>query len=222
MLRLITRHWPLKLASLAVAVGLWLLVAVGDRVYLAVSAPVEYVGVPADVLLAPDDRDRVDLQLQVARFAVGRVGPDSVRVRVNVAPLGPGENRILLSPADVQAPPGVRVVRLNPASLRVVIVPAAEATLRVVPRVHGQPAEGFAVAGVAAEPSSVAVKGPRSTIGLRDTIETAPVDISGSRATVTQTVGLVLPEMVYPLRGGNVQVTVDIQPERAVSRRSGP
>lgn len=216
---LITRHWPLKLASLAVAVGLWLLVAVADRVHLAVSAPVEYVGVPADVLLVPDERDRVDLQLQVARFAASRVGADSVRVRVNVAPLGAGENRVQLSAGDVQAPPGVRVVRINPASLRVVVLPAAEATLRVTPQLRGQPAPGYAVGRVVVEPSSVVVKGPRSTIEARETIETAPVDITGGRATITQTVGLVLPEMVYPVRGGNVQVTVDIRPERAASRK---
>lgn len=219
---LITRHWPLKLASLAIAVGLWLLVAVADRVHLAVSAPIEYVGVPADVLLIPDERDRVDLQLQVARFAANRVGADSVRVRVNVAPLAEGENRVLLSAGDVQAPPGVRVVRINPASLRVVVLPAAEATLPVTPQLRGQPAPGYAVARVVVEPSSVAVRGPRSTIGTRDTIETAPVDITGSRATVTQTVGLVLPEMVYPVRGGTVQVTVDIRPERAASRKDEP
>lgn len=219
---LITRHWPLKLASLAIAVGLWLLVAVADRVHLAVSAPIEYVGVPADVLLIPDERDRVDLQLQAARFAANRVGADSVRVRVNVAPLAEGENRVLLSAGDVQAPPGVRVVRINPASLRVVVLPAAEATLPVTPQLRGQPAPGYAVARVVAEPSSVAVRGPRSTIGTRDTIETAPVDITGSRATVTQTVGLVLPEMVYPVRGGTVQVTVDIRPERAASRKDEP
>jgi hypothetical protein len=218
----LTRHWPLKLASLGVAVGLWLLVAVADRVHLAVSAPVEYVGVPADVLLVPDERDRVDLQLQVARFAASRVGADSVRVRVNVAPLGEGENRVLLSAADVQAPPGVRVVRINPSSLRVIVLPAAEATLPVTPRLRGQPAPGYAVGRVEVEPSSVVVKGPRSTIGARETIETAPVDITGSRATVTQTVGLVLPEMVYPVRGGNVQVTVDIRPERAASRKGEP
>ncbi len=48
------------------------------------------------------------------------------------------------------------------------------------------------------------------------------MDIAGSRATVTQTVGLVLPEMVYPVRGGTVQVTVDIRPERAASRKDEP
>jgi YbbR domain-containing protein len=221
-MRVITRHWPLKLASLAVAVGLWLLVAVGDRIHLAVSAPVEYVGVPADVLLVPDERERVDLQLQVARFAASRVGSDSVRVRVNVASLAPGDNRVLLSAADVQVPPGVRVVRINPAALRVAVVPAAEGTLRVAPQVRGQPAEGYRVARVVAEPSRVEVKGPRSTIAVRDTVETAPVDITGSRGPITQTVGLVLPDMVYPLRGGNVQVTVDIRPESALSRSGTP
>jgi hypothetical protein len=59
----LTRHWPLKLLSLAIAAGVWLLVAVGERSQLALAAPVEYVGLPDDAVLVPDPRDRVELQV---------------------------------------------------------------------------------------------------------------------------------------------------------------
>ena len=57
---------------------------------------------------------------------------------------------------------------------------------------------------------------------LWESVETAPVDVAGSRATVTQTVGLVLPDNVYPIRAGRVQVTVEIRPETAVQRGGKP
>ena len=42
----------------------------------------------------------------------------------------------------------------------------------------------------------VHVRGPRSTIERRDAVEAAPVDVTGQQATLSRTVGLLLPEFV--------------------------
>jgi len=61
------------------------------------------------------------------------------------------------------------------------------------------------------EPATVQVKGPRTTIEERATVETAPVDVTGLRQSVTRTVGLLLPDSVYPTTQRTVQVTVEIR-----------
>jgi len=86
-----------------------------------------------------------------------------------------------------------------------------EATLRVVPVVLGTPAPGHRVVGVRVEPNVVVVKGRRSTIEGRDSIQTTPVDVAGRRSSVTQSVGIAFPDSVSLLEGEGVQVTVDIQ-----------
>jgi hypothetical protein len=190
-----------------------------ERRQLSVHAPVEYVGVPQDAMLVGDTAQRVELQLDVTRWAAPRA--NAMRVRVNVAALGEGEALVPISPGDVEAPPGVRVTRLTPPWVRVTISRAVERVLPVEPQVRGMPAPGFAVAGVRADPSSVALKGPRTTIEKRDRVTTAPVDVTGSRASVTQSVGLLVPEFVAPTRAHTVQVTVEIQPEGRMSERGG-
>ena len=72
------------------------------------------------------------------------------------------------------------------------------------------PASGFTIRRVQVEPSAVSIKGPRSTIDARGEISTLPVDVSGSRRTVTQSVGLMLPASTYLTRERTVQVTVEI------------
>jgi YbbR domain-containing protein len=69
------------------------------------------------------------------------------------------------------------------------------------------------------EPAAIPVKGPRSTIARQGTIGTVPIDVSGVRNSLSQTVGLVLPEFVYPTRERSVHVTVEVKPEGA---RRGP
>src|SRR5262249_2597761 len=151
----LVRNWHLKLLSLAVAAGLWLFVAVGERSQLALATPVEYVGLPDDAVLLPDPRDRVELQVEAGRWAGRRLTSESLRVRVNVAHLPEGESQLTLAPSDVQTPPGVRVTRITPPQLRVAVAKAAEKTLRAVASVRGQPATGYAVTRVLVDPGSV-------------------------------------------------------------------
>jgi YbbR domain-containing protein len=87
---------------------------------------------------------------------------------------------------------------------------AATGSATVVPQVHGTPASGYAVQRVLVEPSNVEIKGPRSTIETRGEVSTFPVDVSGSRGTVTQSVGLLLPASTYLTRERTVRVTVEI------------
>jgi YbbR domain-containing protein len=209
--RAILRHWELKLLAVVIAFALWVFVVGGDRSRMAIAAPIEYVGLGTDVVLVSDTREQVDVFLEVARWATGRVTPDSVRVRVNLAGLREGENLVALAPSDVLVPPGVVVTRIVPPRLRVAVAGAAEERLEVVPQIRGVPADGFDAMRVLVDPPAVQVKGPRSTIEGRTTVETAPVDISGRRGDLVQTVGLMLPEYVYPTRGGSVQVTVEIR-----------
>ena len=92
-----------------------------------------------------------------------------------------------------------------------------ERPARVVPVVVGTPAAGYRVAGIHVDPIVVAVKGPRSTIGARDSIQTTPVDVAGRRSSVTQSVGLAFPDSVSAVDAGSVQVRVDIQAERGTA-----
>ena len=83
----------------------------------------------------------------------------------------------------------------------------------MVPRVYGEPARGHVLGPVTADPATVQIKGPLTTIEGRTAVETLPVDVSGLRTPVTQTVGLALPDSVYPVGRRTVSVTVEIRPE---------
>src|SRR5712691_3694364 len=200
MVRRLLANWELKLLSVVIAFALWLVVVGGGKSQLAVAAVVEYTG--------------VDVDLEAARWAVTRLTPGAVRVRASLSGMREGENVVALSPDLVQTPPGVVVRRVTPARLQVRLAGAVAKTLRVVPQIRGTPEPDHAILRVAVEPATVQVKGPRSTIEGRTAVETVPVDIAGRHETVTQSVGLVLPESVYLTDQQRVLVTVEI------SRRS--
>jgi YbbR domain-containing protein len=218
MLRLLLGQWELKVLSLAIAVGLWFFVATAQRTEIALAVPVEYVGVEGPLTLEGVHRDTVDVQVQATRWAAARVSPATVRVWVDLTGLREGDNRVRLLPEAIQVPPGVRVTRVAPAWLTVHLARAATRTVPVLPQVHGTPARGHALRRVTVDPPVVEIRGPRSTIEARTGVETLPVDVSGRREAVTQTVGLAVPDSVYPVDRRTVQVTVDIRPEDAMQQ----
>ena len=131
-----------------------------------------------------------------------------------------------MSPSLVQRL-GLKALALAVAGVAWFFVATAERdqpTVRAVtiaPDVRGAPAAGYVVERIVVEPAAVQVVGPRSTIERRDTVTTAPVDVSGRRETVADTVALALPDAVRPLRPTGVRVTVRIRSEEGMRKEPG-
>jgi YbbR domain-containing protein len=206
-------NWGLKVLAAGVACVVWFFVVGAERSQIGFAAPIEYFGLEGTRVVVGTPRETADVQLEAARWAATRITPASVRVRVDVSKLGEGEHLVPLSAQQVEAPPGVEVVRVSPAVVRLSIAGAAVRAVRVVPQIRGTPAPEHALARVVVEPQTVQVKGPRTTIEGRTTVDTAPIDVSGIRRSVTRTVGLLLPDSVYATTQRTVQVTVEIRPE---------
>ena len=220
MLRIIVRDWQLKLLALLLAVGLWLFVGTAQRREIILAVPVEYVGLEGPFTLDRPRQETVEVQVQASRWAAERVSPTSVRVRVDVAGLSEGDNLVHLLPESVEAPAGVRVTRVAPAWATVRVVRAETKTVPVVARVLGQPAPTYVMRRVVVQPPTVEIRGPRTTIEERTVVDTLPVDVSGRREALTRTVGLALPESIYPVDRRTVEVTVDIRPEETMQEKS--
>jgi YbbR domain-containing protein len=215
MLRALLEHWHLKVLALAIASGLWFFVGASERAEIVMALPIEYVGLEGPLTLDGPQRETVDVQLAATRWAAERVSPGNVHVRVDVSGLREGDNVVHLLPELIQTPPGVRVTRVAPAWATVRTVRAETRTVQVMPQVHGHPAADHVVGPIVVDPATVQIKGPRTTIESRTIVETLPVDVSGRREAVTQAVGLVLPDSVYPVDRRTVSVTVDIRRQAA-------
>jgi YbbR domain-containing protein len=207
----VVAHWELKVVALVMAFVLWLFVVSTDKSQLGLAAPVEYGGLGSDIVIVGPRSDTVDVEVQALRWAVARLTAQDVRVHVDLEGMPIGESVVAIGPEQVTAPPGVRVTRITPARLRLTLARAAVARLAVTAQLRGQPAAGFVVAAVSVQPETVQVRGPKSTMERRASIETEAVDVSGSQTDVIRTVGLVLPESMEVVKDRAVQVKVEIR-----------
>ena len=102
---------------------------------------------------------------------------------------------------DFQLPPSLRVIRISPARITVVLAPKMSKKLPVRPILKGVVANGFEVAGVEFAPKDALISGRSEDLKEIDWIWTSPIDISNLKGDATLEVRLQLP------RGKTVRLT---------------
>lgn len=109
----------------------------------------------------------------------------------------------------------VGAVRVDPQSVSVTVEVeqiAGSKAVPVVAMVKGQPAPGFALAGVAVEPSTVQVVGDPALLEKLSTLTTQDVDVTGATADVSRAVPVVRPTGVSVVGEVPLAVRVRVAP----------
>jgi YbbR domain-containing protein len=124
ILLLLTRHWELKILAVVFSAGLWVFVMTSEKTNVLVSLPLDLDSVPAGLVVTGEKPESVEVQLHGLRAALAQVSPESLRVRVSLAGARVGDLVLSLGPDQIVVPPGVTVLRVNPAVVRVALARA--------------------------------------------------------------------------------------------------
>jgi YbbR domain-containing protein len=85
-------------------------------------------------------------------------------------------------------------------------------TVAVVAKLNGNPADGYAVTSVLVAPPTLTIQGTVPGLGDANSVNTAPVDITGATNTLTRVVGLDLPLGISSTTISTVTVSIYIAP----------
>lgn len=220
MLRNPFRHLGLKFVSIGIAVMLWLTVSGEQAAERSLRVPLELRNIPDRLEVVSDLPSTVDVRVRGASGALARLTPGELVAILDVGLAKPGRRLFHLTPDEILTPFGVDVAFVTPPSVFVEFERSSSKPVPVVPTVEGEPAKGFQVGKISAEPATVDVVGPESRLQQLTEAVTEPVLVAGAAQTVHEavTIGVVDPalRLRVPLRG---RVTVVIHPipeERAI------
>lgn len=115
---LLVENWPLKLVSVAFAMGLWLFVAAEDRADAVFTVPLDLVDRPAGVEVTSLGVETVIVRVEGRRSLLRTLREEDFRAEVSLRGTEPGRFTVRVQPQNVTAPPGVRVVRVTPGEVR--------------------------------------------------------------------------------------------------------
>ncbi len=137
------------------------------------------------------------LEQPVPKLNVSISGKRSALERLRSAPMEPiiidldesSDENYQFGPDLLKLPAGLRVTAVDPPSIRVPMDVRRKGTVRVVPRIEGQPATGYRIVSSKIIPEQVEVRGPSTVLG--DVVALAePLSLNERRRTIEATVAL--------------------------------
>jgi YbbR domain-containing protein len=213
MARFPFRNLWLKALSICIAALLWLVIA-GDRVVeRAVRVPVEFQNLPAGLELVGNPPETVDVRVRGPSGVLSRVGAGEMPAVLDLRAARSGRRLFQLTPRQVNAPYGVEVLQVSPATVTMEFESSGVRVVPITVDLDGVPASGFEVVTVTVDPASVEVAGPEGALRQLRSAITEPVSVAGQSRPVREIVNVGVSDASVRLRAPQAAtVTVTIAP----------
>lgn len=213
--RIFIENWPIKLASLLLAVSLWFYVTSKGKTEMSLIVPLELRNIPAGMAVVGNVPGAVEARFQGQERALRDIAAGKkVTGAVDLSPGKEGANIIRISPDDIRKPSGVTVTHLSPYEITVKLDRIVRRTIRLKPVITGMPAVGYRLGNVSVSPSRITLEGPMGSVGALTALPTMPIDIAGMKEPAT-----IEPRIDYrgkPVKiiEQNIRIHIGIQKER--------
>ena len=112
---------------------------------------------------------------------------------------------------EVRAPYGIDVAQVMPPSISLSLEKSIRRSVPIVPATDGDPAPGFVVGRMSAEPATVQIIGPESHVRDVASATTEPVEIDGKRERVRDVVTVGVTDSSVRLVEQSLSATVVIE-----------
>jgi len=205
------KDWVLKIVSLGFAIMLWFFVVGEEKAEVSLSIPLEIVNLPSNLVIANDIPPAIDVRVYGPRSMIKAIASQGLSKVIDLKGAIKGKVTIQITPESLPLPGGVRVMRIQPSHIDIILEQLKRTLIPVKPVVEGRPAKDYIVEKVECDPPSVILAGPASEIDTIKEIKTLPINIEGASDDVITDVGLDLHGLHVTIDGrGVVEVLVKI------------
>jgi YbbR domain-containing protein len=177
--RIFVHNFWLKLVSLLLAFGLWMVVARDPIAEVEMKVPIEFRNLPDTLEIDSATFTEAQVRVRGPERLIHRLGVADVRAEIDLAGVQPGERTFDLTGRQIHVPQDLKVVQIIPGQFHLSFDNRATRVIEVRPRVTGSFASGMRVAQVIADPANIEIIGPRRRLDAVEAAITDPVDVSG-------------------------------------------
>ena len=156
--RLASQNLGLKLVALVLAVAAWWFVAGESKVLVGFNIPLEIRNVPKGTTIMNKPERQVEVRLSGPSSLLSGMRPSEISAGVDLATARVGRQIFTLDDRAVKVPPGIKVQRIFPPSIEVVLDRTERREVPVSARIGGGAALRRRVVKVEIDPPSVEVE----------------------------------------------------------------
>jgi YbbR domain-containing protein len=224
--RLVVQNWSLKAVSLLLALALWLVLVPQDKILSekTLTVPLETRNTPDNMEIVDKSAATVDVTVRAPNRILNQISPSTVTAGLDLERATVYQQEYPLNKTMISLLPGADVIEVRPNKVQIRLEWTKEATLGVHPSIRGKVAAGFRISKIEVEPKDVVVRGPESQVKTKDTVTTAPVDVTDLARTGEFEVDIILPKPELRLISArtSVLVTVTVEPDKANGKAGTP
>jgi YbbR-like protein len=217
------RHLGLKILAITLASVLWFTVAGEHVVERSLRVPLAVRNLSPGLEIVGDLPAAVDVRVRGSATQLSHLDAGDIVAMLDLAVARTGTDRLFhLRTDEVLVPYGIDVAQVMPPTISLSLERSIKRTVPIVPVTDGEPAPGFVVGPITAEPSTVEVVGPESHVRDVSSATTEPVEIGGRNDRVRDvvTVGVIDSSVRLVEQPQSATVVIEILPapvERDVS-----
>jgi YbbR domain-containing protein len=210
--RFFVRNKREKLISIVLALALWLVLVPQDKIVSekTLTVPLEVRNIPDNLEIVDRPLATVDVTVRAPNRLLNQITPSTLSARLDLEKATLYQQEYPLNKTMISLPPGAEVIDVRPNKVILKLEETKEASLNVHPSIRGRVAPGYRIAKIEFEPRQVVVCGPESKVRARDSVSTAPVDITGLDRSAVFDVDLILPRPELRLVSAQTTVRVSI------------
>jgi YbbR domain-containing protein len=178
--RVFVQNFGLKLISLLLAAGLWLVVARDPIAEVELRVPIEFHNVPENLEIDSASFTEAQVRVRGPGRLVHRLRSTDVRAEIDLSDVRPGSRTFDLTSRNIRVPQDFEVVQIVPGQFQLSFDNRTTRSVEVRPRVTGNFAQGKRIAQIVADPASIMISGPHQRVEAVESATTDPVDASGT------------------------------------------
>jgi YbbR domain-containing protein len=156
--RLASQNLVLKVVALALAVAAWWFVAGESKVLVSFTVPLEIRNVPKGLTMTNKPEREVEVRLSGPSSLLSGMRPSAIFAGVDLTAARAGRQFFTLDDRAVKVPPGIKVQRIFPSSIEVVLERTERRAIPVSVRIGGGTAVRRRVAKVEIDPMLLEVE----------------------------------------------------------------
>jgi len=204
---LLTKNLELKIASLVIAIALWVFVILSGRSNMTLDIPLQITNL-SEGLVVVESPKTVRVNIEGSKNLLKTLDTGDISAIIDLSDAGPGRVFFNLSRSNISIPKTLVVRNIEPETVSVMVEKKMKKRVKVRPSITGLPAKGYIIDEVRVDPDSIIIEGPRSLILEVNSVRTEPLDISGINTDIQYRAGIDIDD---PRIGRNInKVTVHI------------
>jgi len=167
-----------KVSILLAVCVFWGLITTRQGQIATVTAPVQLHSIPEGIVLLRTTPEDVTVQIKAMSSLVPPPSKLDLTVEINASGITEGTTSIRVNQANINAPSGMIITSVSPASVRVSAEKKLRKSVPVKATLKGKLASGRSSLQVICEPAAVEIEGPASQVSQILSVATEDIDAS--------------------------------------------